>query len=171
MLLLSMTTKTFIHGFYILKNIITGLKTISNDDKKYKGTHIFADYKGLIGDEVEIGNFVFELMQDAIKNASSMKIVHKNLVILNKDTQGFETPPGFTSLLALLQLDSSHMTLNHFSTHSYTEEAEMGLFCIDVFTCCSDDTLKIITYFEEKIKEKYPDVKRVNIETHKRFKY
>ena len=171
MLLLSMTTKTFIHGFYILRNIITGLKTISNDDKKYKGTHIFADYKGLIGDENEIGNFVFELMQDAIKNASSMKIVHKNLVILNKDTQGFETPPGFTAFCGILQLDSSHMSVSNFTAHSYTEEKEMGLLCVDVFTCMSNDTQNVIEYFEEKLRQKYPDVKRVSIETHKRFKY
>ena len=139
--------------------------------QEYKGTHIFADYKGLIGDEYEIGKFVFELMQDSINNASTMKIVHKNLVVLNNETQGIETPPGFTAILALLQLDSSHMTVTSFTSHSYSEECEMGLLCIDVFTCCSDDTSKIIDYFEDRLVKKYPKVERVSIETHKRFKF
>jgi hypothetical protein len=138
---------------------------------KYKGTHIFADYKGLIGNEYEIGNFVFELMQESIINASTMKIVHKNLVILNEDTQSNPTPPGFTAILALLQLDSSHMTATSFTSHSYTEEKELGLLCIDVFTCSSPNTLDIINYFEKSLIAKYPEVERVSIENHPRFKY
>ena len=77
---------------------------------QHKGIHIFSDYSGLIGDEYIIGDFIFKLMQKSIEKKSSMKIVHKNLVILNQETQGFYTPPGFT---AILQLDSSH-----FSAHS-----------------------------------------------------
>ena len=164
---------TILKTFNTVYNYLNNRKTnmMIESQKKFKGTHIFADYKGLFGDETEIGNFIFNLMQDAIINASTMKIVHKNLVILNKDTQGVDTPPGFTSILSLLQLDSSHMTCTYFTTHSYTEEKEMGLLCVDIFTCNSDDTSKIIQYFEDRVKEKYPTVERVNIETHKRFKY
>ena len=94
-------------------------KLDGKDFKDFKGTHIFADYKGLFGNEYEIGEFIFQLMQDSILNASTMKIVHKNLVILNKDTQGVETPPGFTEILALLQLDSSHMTCTSFTSNPF----------------------------------------------------
>jgi hypothetical protein len=168
-MLLTIATETFKYGLKILKDICDNILTITDD--KYKGTHIFADYRGLTGDEHEIGTFVYNLMQESIQNASTMKIVHKNLVILNKDTQGYDTPPGFTSILALLQLDSSHMTCTSFTSHSYTEEKEMGLLCVDCFTCLSKDTPKVMEYFEEKLKEKYPNVERVSIETHKRFKY
>ncbi len=167
---------SFFKTTYEVSSLYKPLMTIKNyitttNEKNFKGTHIFADYKGLIGDETEIGNFIFNLMQDAITNASTMKIVHKNLVILNKDTQGVDTPPGFTAFCGILQLDSSHMSVSNFTSHSYTEEKEMGLLCVDVFTCMSRDTQKVVEYFEEKLKEKYPNVERVSIETHKRFKY
>lgn len=155
---------------YIKETYNNSINFLRNYEKRYKGTHIFADYKGLIGDENEIGKFVFELMQESIINTSSMKIVHKNLVVLNEETQGLYTPPGFTAILALLQLDSSHMTVTSFTSHSYTQEEDMGLMCIDIFTCNSDDTLKIIEYFESKMIEKY-NVERINIELHKRFKF
>jgi S-adenosylmethionine/arginine decarboxylase-like enzyme len=163
------TVSSLYTSFNHIKNCIENIP--SNKEENFKGTHIFADFKGLIGDETIIGNFIFDLMQEAIINASTMKIVHKNLVILNKDTQGIETPPGFTSILSLLQLDSSHMTCTYFTSHSYTEEKEMGLLCVDVFTCMSNDTPKVMEYFEAKLKEKYPKVERVSIETHKRFRY
>ena len=156
---------------YIKDSCNSAIGYYNKNEKRYKGTHIFADYKGLIGDEKEIGDFVYKLMVESIVNASSMKIVHKNLVILNEETQGIYTPPGFTAILALLQLDSSHMTVTSFTSHSYTEKADMGLMCIDIFTCNSDDTYKIIEYFESKIKEKYSSVERIHIEMHQRFKY
>ncbi len=148
----------YVKPLLVIKNTYENL-----NEKKYKGNHIFADYKGLVGDEVEIGEFVYAIMQDAIIKTSSMKIVHKNLVILNEETQGSYTPPGFSGIL---QLDSSH-----FSAHSYTEEKEMGLLCVDIFTCSCNQTEKIIDYFEEKLKEKYPKVERVCIQEHKRFLY
>lgn len=139
------------------------------DEENHKGTHIFADYSNLIGDENEIGNFIYSLIEESIKKESKMKIVHKNLVILNEETQGEFTPPGFTAV-AILQLDSSHFSAT-FTTHSYTDEKDYGLLCIDVFTCQSKDTLKVVEYFEAKLKEKYPKVERRMIQTHKRFIY
>jgi S-adenosylmethionine/arginine decarboxylase-like enzyme len=162
---------SFLKATYEVSSMYKPLMTIKDylgkstqEEKNFKGTHIFADYKGLTGDETEIGNFIFNLMQDAIINASTMKIVHKNLVILNKDTQGVDTPPGFTS--GILLLDSSH-----FTCHCYANKEDGGLLALDIFTCGSDDTSKIIQYFENKIIEKYPSVKQNMVKTCKRFEY
>ncbi len=157
----------YLKNIYIAKTIyslIQNTRMLSYVNKNNKGTHIFADYKGLIGEENEIGKFVFELMQEAITNASSMKIVHKNLVILNKETQGVDTPPGFTS--GILLLDSSH-----FTCHCYSNKEDGGLLALDIFTCGLDDTSKIIQYFENKIIEKYPNVKQNMVKTYKRFEF
>jgi S-adenosylmethionine decarboxylase len=121
---------------------------------KHKGTHIFADYSGIYGDEVEVGNFIFETMIKAIET-TNMKIVHKKLCILNGDT-----PPGFTSILLL---DESH-----FSVHSYTE---LGLLCADIFTCGGTNTMEIMKYFNEEMSVKFPGFKCLNLEKHKRFRY
>lgn len=130
---------------------------------QHKGIHIFADYSGLIGNEYYIGEFVYNIMQESIETKSNMKIVHKNLVVLNEETQGRYTPPGFT---AILQLDSSH-----FSAHSYTEDKEMGLLCIDIFTCMSPDTQDVLDYFETKLFERFPSVEKVSRQIHRRFLY
>ena len=118
-----------------------------------KGKHIFVDFNEIRGDENELGNFVFNLMINSIEKNTSMKIVHKNLSILNGDT-----PPGFTSVLLL---DESH-----FTSHCYSEE---GLLAIDLFTCGKTDTTKVIDYFISKLIEKYPDVMCTFRKTHERF--
>lgn len=124
------------------------------DDFNYKGQHVLADFKGIYGDENKIGTVVFELMIRAIKR-TSMKIVHKHLEILNKDT-----PPGFTSFLLL---DSSH-----FSVHSYTEE---GLMSSDIYTCGPTDTFEVMEYFKNELAKEFPDMKCTYMENHKRFRY
>jgi hypothetical protein len=48
-----------------------------------KGKHIFVDFIGIKGNEIEIGEFVFNLMIDSININTTMKIVHKHLEILN----------------------------------------------------------------------------------------
>lgn len=122
-------------------------------DIKWKGTHIFADYTDIYDNEYILGEFIFKIMQEAVTNTSKMKIVHKKLCILNG-----ETPPGMTSVLLL---DESH-----FTTHAYSSE---GLLMVDIATCGQTDTTKVIDYFNMKLKEKYPDAKRVLIENHRRF--
>ena len=121
---------------------------------KARGNHILVDYTGFKGDEYELGNFVFNIMIDAVEK-TEMKIVHKKLVILNSDT-----PPGFTSILLL---DESH-----FSSHCYSDE---GLLALDIFTCGATDTQKIIDYVNIKLFEKCKDLKCTYLETHKRFNF
>ena len=118
-----------------------------------KGKHIFVDFIGIKGNEIDIGNFVFNLMIESIVNNTSMKIVHKHLEILNG-----VSPCGFTSVLLL---DESH-----FTSHCYSEE---GLIAIDLFTCGKTDTTKVITYFIDKLKEKYSDVVCTYRKEHERF--
>jgi S-adenosylmethionine decarboxylase len=124
------------------------------EKRNSKGIHIFADYKGLYGDENEIGSFVFELMISSIKR-TNMKIVHKKLVILNGDT-----PSGFTSVLLL---DESHYT-----SHCYSD---IGLLALDIFTCGNTDTTEIMNYFNQKLLEKYPMIESTYLQNHKRFNY
>jgi S-adenosylmethionine decarboxylase len=120
--------------------------------KNFKGNHILVDYIGLYGDEKELGEFIFNLMIQCIEN-TKMKIVHRQLVILNGDTQ-----PGFTSVLLL---DESHMT-----SHCYSDE---GNLAVDIFTCGQTDTFKVIENFNHELLKKYPDVKITYQENHKRF--
>lgn len=125
---------------------------------KFKGSHVFADFKGLVGDEYEMGNFVFNLMIEAI-GLTSMKIVHSHLEILNKDT-----PPGFSSVLLL---DSSHCT-----SHCYSD---LGILAMDIFTCAGEDhitdVLAVMEYIKGKLIEKYPNIKCTYIRDHNRFHY
>lgn len=120
----------------------------------YKGTHVLADFKGIHGDEYEIGKIVFDIMVVAI-NRTSMKIVHKHLEILNKDT-----PPGFCCFLLL---DASH-----FSSHSYTVE---GLLSSDIYTCGNTNPLEVMTYFKEELSKRFPTVECTYMHAHKRFQH
>jgi S-adenosylmethionine decarboxylase len=121
---------------------------------KNLANHILVDYRNIKGNETEIGNFVFDLMIKVI-NETTMKIVHKKLVILNDNT-----PPGFTSVLLL---DESH-----FTTHCYSE---LGLMMVDIATCGKTDTLNVIEKFNIKLKEKFPLMEITYLENHKRFIY
>ena len=134
-------------------------KTEFKDENfNYKGSHVLADFIGINGDEYEIGNFVFDLMIKAIEK-TTMKIVHKHLEILNKDT-----PPGFTSVLLL---DSSH-----FASHCYSE---LELLSLDIFTCSSDNNttnvMEVMEFVRDELLKKFPDCKCTYIHEHKRFRY
>ena len=120
----------------------------------HKGIHVLADYTNIIGNEKELGEFVFNLMIECI-NKTDMKIVHKNLSILNGTT-----PPGFTSILLL---DASH-----FSCHCYSEE---GLLAIDLFTCGKTNTKEVVENFSKKLIEKYPNINCTYLHVHERFNY
>lgn len=120
----------------------------------HKGIHVLADYTNIIGNEKELGEFVFNLMIECI-NKTDMKIVHKNLSILNGDT-----PPGFTSVLLL---DASH-----FSSHCYSDE---GLLAIDLFTCGKTDTKTVVENFTKKLIEKYPNINCTYLRVHERFNF
>ena len=124
------------------------------NNSPYEGSHILVDYNGIAGDENEIGKFIFDLMIETIEQ-TTMKIVHKQLSILNVDT-----PPGFT---AILLLDSSH-----FSCHSYSDT---GLLAIDLFTCGPTNTFTTIEYFTKRLFEKFPNAKCTYKENHKRFRH
>lgn len=121
-----------------------------------KGQHCLADFIGIYGDENKIGNFVFNLMIQSIER-TTMKIVHKHLEILNKDT-----PPGFTSFLAL---DSSHI-----SSHGYTEK-NTGLLAIDCFTCGNTNPMEVMEYIKEELSKEFPEMKCIYMKNHKRFHY
>lgn len=124
------------------------------DEFNYKGQHVLADFKGIHGNEYTIGKFVYDLMIRSIER-TSMKIVHKHLEILNKDT-----PPGFTSFLLL---DSSH-----FAVHAYTEE---GLISSDIYTCGPTDTFEVMEYFKNELAKEFPTMECTYMQNHKRFQY
>ena len=130
--------------------------TMQTNEVRYKGNHVFADFTGFHGDEYVLGTFVYELMIRAIER-TNMKIIHKNLAILNIDT-----PPGFT---AFLQLDSSHI-----SAHSYTEKSQ-GLLAFDCFTCGSTDTLSVMNYIKDELLKEFPEIKCTYLQNHKRFNF
>ena len=89
-----------------------------------------------------------------------MKIVHKHLEILNKDT-----PPGFTS--GILMLDSSH-----FTSHSYTD---LGIIAMDIFTCSNaihtTNVLEVMEYVKDELLKEFPEIKCTYLQNHKRFRY
>ncbi len=166
-------------GAYVVEPIFTAMRAPSGNNASipkseisdseieilqvsYRGSHTFADYRGLIGNEFEIATFVFELMRRTIHTRTSMKIVHDNLCILNENT-----PPGFT---AILQLDESHFSaLGNFTSHAYTSSADKGLLCVDLFSCGSTNTEATVQFFEAELKRKYPSLERLSLQTHRRF--
>ena len=125
------------------------------ETNNHKGNHVFSDFNGFSGDEQILGEFVFNLMIKAITEKTDMKIVHKNLSILNDGT-----PPGFTSVLLL---DASHIT-----SHSYTDE---GLLCLDFFSCGQTDTLSVMNYIKDELIKEFPKIKCTYLQNHKRFNF
>lgn len=119
-----------------------------------KGKHILVDYTNFTGDEYRLGEFIYEVLKNAVAT-TSMKSVHTHLAILSGDT-----PPGFTCVILL---DESHIT-----AHCYSET---GLLALDCFTCGSTDTEKVMDYIEAKIKYRFPLVKCTYRQTHKRFNH
>ena len=126
------------------------------DNFKHRGSHAMIDICNFYGDETILGNFVFDIMIKAIER-TTMKIVHKHLEILNKDT-----PPGYT---AVLNLDSSHCTV-----HAYTSK-DIGLTAFDCFTCGQTNPLEVLKYIYDELLKKFPDIKCTYMFNHKRFRY
>ena len=127
---------------------------MTSDNFNYKGSHVLADFTGIYGDEHKVGHFIFDLMIRSIE-MTTMKIVHKHLEILNKNT-----PPGFTSICLL---DSSH-----FTVHSYTNE---GLLSADIYTCGDTSPIEVMTYFKNELLKEFPGMNCTYMKDHKRFQY
>jgi S-adenosylmethionine decarboxylase len=122
----------------------------------YRGSHAMMDICNFHGEETKLGIFVYNLMIKAIER-TTMKIVHKHLEILNKDT-----PPGFS---AILSLDSSHI-----SAHSYSSK-DIALIAFDCFTCGQTNPLEVLQYIYHELKKDFPDIKCTYEFNHKRFRY
>lgn len=122
----------------------------------FKGQHAMIDICNFYGDENVLGQFVFNLMVKAIER-TTMKIVHRNLSILNEDT-----PPGFSGFLSL---DSSHI-----SVHSYTGE-DIALAAFDCFTCGQTNPLEVLEYIYDEMLKEFPNIKCTYSLNHKRFQF
>jgi S-adenosylmethionine decarboxylase len=119
----------------------------------HKGTHVFIDVINFYdNDLLQCCKFIFDLMKRGI-GLTNMKIMHKRMVMLDKDTE-----EGFTSVLLL---DESHIT-----AHSYTKK---GLLAIDIFTCGKSNPNKIGRFILKELKKKYPQIECVNYQIHNRF--
>jgi S-adenosylmethionine decarboxylase len=122
-----------------------------------KGTHIVADF--IWNTKVDKINYVvlayrvFDIMKKAIER-SGMKNVHEKLVVLDGDT-----PEGFTSVILL---DESHIT-----SHCYSNE---GLLAIDIFTCGSCDTAKVMDFVQNELLSIFQTLKCVYRDKYKRFR-
>jgi S-adenosylmethionine decarboxylase len=122
---------------------------------KNKGNHVFLDFINFYDNELEeCCEYIFNVMKESIKR-TRMKIMFEKMVMLKDDTE-----EGFTSVILL---DESHI-----SAHSYTKQ---GLLALDVFTCGKTNPEIVAKYVKDKLEEKYPKIRCVNYETHKRFLY
>jgi S-adenosylmethionine decarboxylase len=122
---------------------------------KNKGTHVFLDFINFIDDDLEnCAEYIFEVMKESIRQ-TNMKVMFEKMVILKEDTE-----EGFTSVLLL---DESHIT-----AHSYTKR---GLLALDVFTCGDTDPTIVSKYVSDKLQIKYPSIKCISYQVHKRFFY
>lgn len=127
----------------------------------HRGNHTFGDFvfdESISQDELKLlATNIFKAMETCIRR-TSMKIVHKQLVILGDDENIGTTPAGFTSVLLL---DESHC-----SAHCYSDD---GLLALDVFTCGLTDPKKIMEDIEQEIKLIYPTFRCIFNGNHKRF--
>lgn len=122
---------------------------------KNRGNHVFLDFVNFYSSKEELEeccSYIFGLMNESIAQ-TKMRNMFGKMVMLKDDTE-----EGFTSVILL---DESHITC-----HSYTK---MGLLALDVFTCGSTNPEIVANYMKEKLEEKYPNIKCINSETHKRF--
>jgi S-adenosylmethionine decarboxylase len=120
---------------------------------KNRGNHVFLDFVNFYDDQLDkCCKYVFDLMNKSIEQ-TTMKNMFGKMIMLNDDTE-----EGFTSVILL---DESHITC-----HSYTK---LGLLALDVFTCGKTNPEIVANYIKKELEVKYPDIKCVNYETHKRF--
>jgi len=98
---------------------------------KSHGSHIFVDYTGYSPIDKDDGNWMLQIMRDAVIN-SEAKEVHSHV----EQFDGITSPPGFA---AVVLLDESHVT-----AHCYSEK---GWLAIDCFTCGQCDPETIVDKF------------------------
>jgi len=116
-------------------------------------------YKAASSNKV-VAEAIFILMQRAINECSTLKIVHSQLVIL--PVEGWNSLPGFTSCLLL---DSSHMTC-----HAYSPIGNQpGKMAVDIFSCGETPLMPIIRFLQHGIEKFLSDVFVFRIRESDRF--
>ena len=117
------------------------------------GSHIFLDYTGYspIGDDD--GNWMLQIMREAVIN-SEAKEVHSHV----EQFDGITSPPGFA---AVVLLDESHVT-----AHCYSQK---GWLAIDCFTCGQCDPNTIVDQIQQALNRAIPNLKLVKKSRQDRF--
>ena len=118
-------------------------------------SHIFLDYIGYSPTCADDGNWMLQLMRDAVAN-SSAKEVHSHV----EQFDGSTSPPGFA---AVVLLDESHVT-----AHCYSEK---GWLAIDCFTCGTCDPNIIIDQIHLALVREMPTLSQIIKSNHERFLY
>jgi S-adenosylmethionine decarboxylase len=120
---------------------------------KSHGSHIFLDYVGYSPICSDDGNWMLQLMRDAVAN-SAAKEVHSHV----EQFDGSTSPPGFA---AVVLLDESHVT-----AHCYSEK---GWLAIDCFTCGPCDPNIIIDQIHLALVREMPTLSQIIKSSHERF--
>ncbi|NCG41965.1 MAG: hypothetical protein GWO84_00265 [Euryarchaeota archaeon] len=122
---------------------------------KSHGSHIFADYTGYSPIDKDDGNWMLQIMRDAVIN-SEAKEVHSHV----EQFDGNTSPPGFA---AVVLLDESHVT-----AHCYSQK---GWLAIDCFTCGQCDPETIVDQIHMALERVMPNLKLIKKSNHDRFLY
>ena len=109
---------------------------------KSHGSHIFLDYVGYSPICSDDGNWMLQLMLDAVAN-SAAKEVHSHV----EQFDGSTSPPGFA---AVVLLDESHVT-----AHCYSEK---GWLALDCFTCGGSDPNSLADDIHKQLMEQIPSL-------------
>ena len=120
---------------------------------KSHGSHIFVDYTGYSPITDDDGNWMLQIMRDAVIN-SEAKEVHSHV----EQFDGITSPPGFA---AVVLLDESHVT-----AHCYSEK---GWLAIDCFTCGQCDPDTIVDQIHMALERVMPNLKLIKKSSHDRF--
>lgn len=122
---------------------------------KSHGSHIFVDYTGYSPIDKDDGNWMLQIMRDAVIN-SEAKEVHSHV----EQFDGITSPPGFA---AVVLLDESHLT-----AHCYSEK---GWLAIDCFTCGQCDPETIVDQIHMALERVMPNLKLIKKSNYDRFLY
>ena len=120
---------------------------------KSHGSQIFVDYTGYSPIGADEGNWMLQIMRDAVTN-SEAKEVHSHV----EQFDGNTSPPGFA---AVVLLDESHLT-----AHCYSEK---GWLAIDCFTCGQCDPNTIVDQIHMALERVMPNLKLIKKSSHDRF--
>ena len=120
---------------------------------KSHGSHIFLDYTGYSPISDDDGNWMLQLMRDAVTN-SAAKEVHSHV----EQFDGNTSPPGFA---AVVLLDESHVT-----AHCYSEK---GWLAIDCFTCGPCDPNIIVDQIQQALDQAIPNLRLIKKFSQERF--